>query len=327
MAVKNTLRLIVPVVLAVTAPSAEPAGPVDDAATIISRSIAANEADWVADPLYDRCERDDDGGPTQTYDVTMIQGRPYERLVAVGDRPLSPQQAGVEQRKHQQESARRAAETTSGGTASENNYDRRHARLHAIIQEFPKAFTFALDGKQQIGGRMAYHVTATPRPGYVPPTRDARALTGMTADFWVDVETYHWIRLSARITRSISLAGLLVRLEPGTTVELDKAAVDGDRVWLATRLQIRSISRILVLFGHHTSHEERYFGFRRSSAQTTSSCQEPPPDDHEIARSAIEPSAGGRDEDTGVTTTGSGQSPSPARKRGSGPSGAGPFHP
>jgi len=327
MAVKNALRLIVPVVLAVTAPAAEPAGPVDDAATIISRSITANEADWLADPLYDRCERDDDSGAVQTYDVTMIQGRPYERLVAVDDRPLSPQQARDEQRKHQQEIARRAADTTSGGIVSENSYDRRHARLHAIIQEFPKAFTFALDGQRQMGGRMAYHVTATPRPGYVPPTRDAKALTGMTADFWVDVETYHWIRLSARITRSISLAGLLLRLEPGTTVELDKAAVEGDRIWLATRLQIRSNSRILIFFGHRTNHEERYFGFRRSSAQTTSSCQEPLPDDHPIASRATEPSAGGRDEDKEVTTTGSGKSPSPGRNRGSVPSGGGPFHP
>jgi len=60
MAVIHTLRVIVPVVLAVTALAADPAGPLD-ASAIIARSIVANEADWLADPLYDRCERDDDG--------------------------------------------------------------------------------------------------------------------------------------------------------------------------------------------------------------------------------------------------------------------------
>jgi len=326
MAVTHTLRVIVPVVLAMTALAAEPAGPLD-ASAIIARSIAANEADWLADPLYDRCERDDDGAGVQTYDVTMIQGWPYERLVAVDDRPLSPQRTRDEERKQQDETARRNAQAASGGVVSNSSYHRRHARLHAIFQEFSKAFNFALDGQRQMSGRLAYHVTATPRPGYAPPTRDAKALTAMNADFWVDVETYHWIKLSARITRSISIAGLLVRLEPGTTVEMDKAAVDGDRIWLTTRLQIRSNSRILILFGHRTSRDERYFAFRRSSTQTTSACQESLPDDHAIASRTTEPSAGGRDEDKEVTTTGAGKSPSPARNRGSAATGAGPFHP
>lgn len=278
MALTHTPRALVPLILAMMTVAAGPSDPLDPAA-IISRSIAANEADWLADPLYDRCERDDDRDGVQTYDVTMIQGQPYERLVAVDDQPLSPEQVRDEQRKQQQETARRDSEATNGRAKAPSNYHKRHARLHAIFQQFPKAFTFGLQGRERIAGKVAYHITATPLAEYVPPTRDARALTGMTVDFWVDAETYHWIKLAARVTRPISLAGLLVRLEPGTTIELNKAPVDNSGVWLATRLRIQSNSRILVLFGHHTSSDERYFDFRRSSARTASTCREPLPAD------------------------------------------------
>jgi hypothetical protein len=96
----------------------------------------------------------------------------------------------------------------------------------------------------------------------------------MTVDFWVDVETYHWIKLAARITKPVSLIGLLVRLEPGTTVELDKAPIGDGKVWLVTRLTFQSNSRVLMLFGHHTSTDEQYFDFRHSSSRTQSSCQD-----------------------------------------------------
>jgi hypothetical protein len=240
-----------------------------DASAIISRSIAANEADWMADPLYDRCEREDDGDAVQTHDITMVKGRPYERLVAVDDRPISTSQARDERDKRQREIAQHDAED---GNAI-NSYRRRHARFKALFRQFPNAFTFELEGRSQVAGRTAYHVTATPRPGYTPPTRDARALTGMTVDFWVDVETYHWIKLAARITKPVSVVGLLVRLEPGTTVELEKAPMDGGDVWLITGLKVQAISRVLMLFGHHTSDDLRYFNFRRSSSRTESACQ------------------------------------------------------
>jgi hypothetical protein len=246
-----------------------------DAGAIVSRSIAANESDWVAEPLYDRCERDDDGDDVQTYDVTMMSGRPYERLVAVDDQPLSPSQARDEQNKRQREMARRMLEDVSAAQRK-NNYNRSHGRFRALFQQFPNAFTFTLEGRRRVAGRTAFHVTGVPRPDYEPPTRDARALTAMTVELWVDLETYHWIKLTARITKPVSLVGLLVRVEPGTIVELEKGAVDGGRAWLFTRLRFDSTSRLLMLFGHHTSNDAQYFNFRRSSTHTESLCEDAP---------------------------------------------------
>ena len=60
-----------------------PATAEPDIQTIVERSIATNEADWRDEPSYDHWERDDSGDEAKTYQVLMIDGTPYERLVAI----------------------------------------------------------------------------------------------------------------------------------------------------------------------------------------------------------------------------------------------------
>jgi len=51
-------------------------------------------------PDYDYIERDrQQGGGTKTYEELMILGSPYERLVAVNGKPLSPERQTQEQTK------------------------------------------------------------------------------------------------------------------------------------------------------------------------------------------------------------------------------------
>jgi len=44
--------------------------------------VEANERDWQAAPKYNYFERDQIGAGTKTYQVLMILGSPYHRLVA-----------------------------------------------------------------------------------------------------------------------------------------------------------------------------------------------------------------------------------------------------
>ena len=65
---------------------------------IVQRSAVANEEDWKAAHDYDYVERDrQKGGGTKTAEELMILGSPYERLVAVNGKPLSPEQLAREQ--------------------------------------------------------------------------------------------------------------------------------------------------------------------------------------------------------------------------------------
>jgi hypothetical protein len=200
----------------------------------------------------------------------MLEGTPYERLVAVNDAPLSADDRQDELRKLERARADRRAESPSARASRLDEYRKNRERFHALFAEVPKAFDFSLAGAPA-DGKSLYRIDARPRPAYAPPSRDARALTGMTAQFWIDAHTFHWAKVIAHIVEPVSIVGLLIRIEPGTTVELQKAPAPGG-VWLPTLLQIRSDARILLFVHHRTYSEQRYYDYRRSSAGRMSGC-------------------------------------------------------
>lgn len=245
-----------------------------DAGTIIRKSIVVDAADWAAEPSYDHCERDSDGDSSRTYDITMLGGTPYQRLVAIDDEPLAPTQQALENRRREREARGRSSESASQHAERMRTFHHKHEQLAAMLHQLDAAFVFTLNGRQEVDGRTAYALTGKPDIGYRPPTREARALTGMTVDFWVDTRAFHWARFSARVTNPVSLAGFVARVEPGTTIDLRKTPIDHG-VWLTTYLRIKTSSRLFAFFNHNTRHEERSFEFRPSSLGRASQCAEP----------------------------------------------------
>jgi hypothetical protein len=241
-------------------------------AQIIHQSLAMNEADWRAEPAYDHCERDDDGDTARTYDVTIIEGTPYKRLIAVDDRPISQDSARNERLKLERARVDRRRESASARRRRLEEYQRTHARILALFRELASAFTFTAGGRERVDSKEAYVLNAEPRPDYDSPTRDGRVLSGMKAVFWVDTRTYQWIRVRAVVTKPVSIVGFqLVRVEPGTTIVIEKAPVEAG-IWLMKRLQIKSESKLLFFVPHHTFYDERDFDYRRTSVNVLSTC-------------------------------------------------------
>ena len=75
----------------------------ENAASIIQHSAEANERDWAAVPEFDNFERDRTKDGDKTYSVTMLEGSPYERLIAVNGQNLS----GTKQKEEQENTRRR----------------------------------------------------------------------------------------------------------------------------------------------------------------------------------------------------------------------------
>ncbi len=81
-----------------------------DVKTIVERSVAANDKDFAAEPQFNYQEKDHVGKTTKTFQVTIIDGSPYQRLLAIG-KPLSPVQAAAELKKEEKTAAARHAQT------------------------------------------------------------------------------------------------------------------------------------------------------------------------------------------------------------------------
>jgi hypothetical protein len=269
----TTALSILMAALAVLVQAARQPGSIEGAAELIRRSVEMNEADWQAEPAYDHCERDDDGHTARTYDVTMVEGTPYKRLIAVNDKPLPGSRAVEEQRALERVAARRRVEAPSQRRKRLAEFQQTQARIHTVLDELARAFTFSPAARRDIGGREAYVLSARARPGYRPPNRDTQALNGMNATFWIDPTTYQWIRVTALVTRPVSVVAFpVLRVEPGTTFEVEKAPV-GPNLWLTSHLQIRSTSRILLFVSHHTFYDERDFDYRPGSTHASSMCR------------------------------------------------------
>ncbi len=73
----------------------------ENAASIIQHSAEANERDWAAVPEFDNFERDRTKDGDRSYSVTMLEGSPYERLVAVNGKDLTGAKQEEEQKKYE----------------------------------------------------------------------------------------------------------------------------------------------------------------------------------------------------------------------------------
>lgn len=243
-------------------PAAVPFRP--DAGTIVRRSVEANERDWRAAPQFDYTNRSQERAATKTYDVQMLYGSPYNRLVAVNGHPLPPDQQRLEQEKLAETTARRRSESREKREARIAAYERDRTRDHLLMQQLIAAMSFTLLGQERIGPYQCYVLRAVPRSGYRPPNMQSQVLTGMRGKLWIDEASYQWVKVEASVVRPVYIDGFLARVEPGTRFELEKEPV-ADGVWLMSHFAMSARARILLLFAHHTQEEDWYSNYRKAA--------------------------------------------------------------
>ena len=143
----------------------------------MQRPAQANDRDWAAAPDFSYRESDKTEQGTRTYQVLMIAGSPYRKLIAMNGEPLAPASRTHEEHKLTRIMAQRRNETKSERDARVAAYQNGRRRDHLLISQLISAFNFELLGQQQLGPHQVYGLQATPRPGYIPPNRDTKVLT------------------------------------------------------------------------------------------------------------------------------------------------------
>ena len=233
--------------------------------TIIQRSVEANAADWKAAPDYDYFERDlQQGGGAKTYEELMIFGSPYERLVAVNGKPLSPQQQTQEQQKLEAAVVERQKESEQERMQRIARYEKERKRDHLLMEQLTKALDFKLMGEQRLGPYDVYVLKATPHPGYEPPNNEAKVLTGTEGKLWIDKKTFQWVKVEATVIRPVSIEGFLAQVEPGTHFELEKMPV-ADDIWLPKHFAMKARAKVLFFFTLKLQADETYYGYHKAA--------------------------------------------------------------
>lgn len=209
------------------------------ATEIIRRSVQANERDWKAGPSFSHIEHDidSDGQKTdRTWQVFLMDGSPYKRLIAVDGNPLSPARRKQESEKEGRELARRREETPEQRRERIQKYQKDREHDHLLMTQMAVAFNFRLLGEDTVSGHPAYVLQADPKPDYQPPNHEAKVLTGMKGKLWVDKTQFHWAKVEAEVVHTVTFAGFIARVGPGTRFLLEKEPVNGE-IWQPSRFE------------------------------------------------------------------------------------------
>jgi hypothetical protein len=255
---RTTLVLIL---FAHALPAVSPALPEE---TIVRNSVQANERDWQAAPAWSYTETVKDRTGSKTYDVAMIEGSPYRRLLKVNGVALSVKAQQREEQKFQAEAAKRRAQSRSARAKRIAAYEKDRSHDHVLMQQLTNAFTFQLVGQEKLSKRDVYHLRAVTRKGYKPPNMDSRVLTGMKGDLWIDTQSFQWVKARAEVINRVHMEGFLATVDPGTFFELEKLPVT-PQIWLPSHFRVQSHSKILGVFSHQTYEDDTWSDYRRNS--------------------------------------------------------------
>jgi hypothetical protein len=118
-----------------------------DAQRIIEKSVVANDRDYRAAPGYNHTETDKGPHGNKTFQVTLIMGSPYRRLIAIDGEPLSPSRMAQEERRQREVIARRSAETVGEREKRIAKDQKGRDRDRSMMEQLTKALTFRSSAK------------------------------------------------------------------------------------------------------------------------------------------------------------------------------------
>jgi hypothetical protein len=223
-----------------------------DAAEIVRRSVERDWTDFESQKNYTYQQHLEfhtygkDGKvnrtESETEEILILGGRPYQRLIAKDGHPLPEKEARKEQEKLDKEAAKRQRESES----DRRRYDKEREQERRYIRDIPEAFTFQLLGEEHVSGQPSWEIGFTPKPGYKPRDFRTKIITKIRGKIWIEQATYHWVKVDAEALDTISFGLGLLRIAPGGSFHFEQTRVN-DEIWLPSRVLIRADARLALV--------------------------------------------------------------------------------
>ena len=249
-------RTLWSILAASTALSAQITGPVNphnkvvalDARKIVSLSVAATMRSWEARDHYTYTERDEDQqldsqGQVKSQNVSvtkmiMVNGAHFDQLME-----HNGQAPSAEDQKKRDAAIDKLSKETPAERAARAEKDRENrAFLHDVIE----AFDFNLVGEEDVDGRAAYVIQATPHPGYSAHGKYGKFLSKVGGRLWIDKQDYGWIKVDGQVTQAFLMGLFVARVQRGSHIIMEQMPV-GDAVWVPKRVEVRASARIFFV--------------------------------------------------------------------------------
>jgi hypothetical protein len=244
-----------------------------DASEVIRRALAQDSASVPRTMDYSYTQnqqlRTRDGNSVKvrestTWEVTLLEGSPYRRLVARNGQPLPPADRQKEDDKMRQNAEWRKNETDAQKQQRILDWQHHEEHQHEPLHEIPDAFNLRFAADEVVDGQAAYVVEGTPKPGYKPKAKSAFFLPKVKGRFWIAKQTFQAVRIEFETLDTISWGGIVARVSKGTKVSVEMTQVND--VWLLKRILVSGSARVMLVKGYTGELDLTYSGFKKSTA-------------------------------------------------------------
>ena len=181
-----------------------------------------------------------------TFDVTLLEGSPYRRMVARNDQPLSPKDQRKEEERLQHSIADRSQETPEQRERRAADWDRKRQKQREPIREMADAFTFTMAGEETLNGGETWVIDAAPKPGYRPKGQSTAFFPKVKLRLWIAKNDSHWVKIDMESLDTITFGGFLIRMAKGSHLTAENARINNE-VWLPKRAALKGSVRIALV--------------------------------------------------------------------------------
>ena len=199
----------------------------------------------------------------ETWEVSLLDGTPYKRLVARDGRPLSAAGQRLEDEKFHRNSQERAQETPEQRERRVEEWRRRQQRQHQPLRELPDAFNFTLVGEENWRGRPAYRIDAVPKPGYKPKSLYSAFFPKVKIRAWIDKDDFQGARVEIEAMDTISFGGFLLRLDKGSKIVIEQTRMD-DGLWLPQHVAVNAAARLFLVKSMNREMDYSFSDYKKS---------------------------------------------------------------
>jgi hypothetical protein len=181
-------------------------------------------------------------GKITTKEIIETKDGDVARLIAVGDKPLTPEAEAAEIQRLQTllahpeiEAHRRKREQADANRADE------------MVRLLPSAFLYQFEGIVDGPSGPCYRLSMKPNPRFDPPDRQAEVYHGMAGELWIDQKQERMAKLDVHLIADVDFGwGIVGRLDKGGTILVEQKDV-GDNHWEQNLLRLNLQGKILML--------------------------------------------------------------------------------
>ena len=192
-------------------------------------------------PYRFRLRKQDETGIT-TKDIIETRDGDIARLVAVDDKPLTPERAKAERDRLDNLLAHPELQAHRHKKEQEDS-----SRTNEMVRLLPDAFLYTYRGTVNTSNGPAWRLTFEPNQDFIPPDREAQVYHGMAGELWIDCAQKRLARLDAHLISDVNFGwGVIGRLYKGGTILVIQQDV-GDNHWESLHLKLNLTGKILMV--------------------------------------------------------------------------------